>query len=32
MATIVNAGLAVSSHRDGTLATATFSSVTVTKY
>ena len=32
MGSVVNAGLAVSSHKNGTLATATFSSVTVRKY
>jgi hypothetical protein len=32
MGATVNAGLAVSSHKNGTLATATFTSVTVTKY
>jgi phosphatidylserine/phosphatidylglycerophosphate/cardiolipin synthase-like enzyme/regulation of enolase protein 1 (concanavalin A-like superfamily) len=32
MGTVVNAGLAVTSHKNGTLATGTFSSVTVTEY
>lgn len=32
MSAVVNAGLAVSSHKNGTLATGTFSAVTVTKY